>query len=349
MINSYLRPHNTPILLIPGTIIDVFRMFSTSYIPPFLPFIISQLPSYYEYYLEKSINSSKDKPLLVLAHFGNNAFYAKRISKKLKIPLFVYFYGFDVTVLLKKCPKYYTYIERDIEAGFVTSYYLCQRLLEYNFNRPIYLNRLGLDLTRYIFNPECASISNRRTVTVISVGRLVEVKGHEYLIAACNILIKKGYNVKTIIIGDGPRKNILSNLIKKLGLSDRVKLIGRLPHEEVLKYLYNSNIFVFPSISCRDGSTEALGYACVEAMACGLPVVASNVGGIPEYVINDQTGLLVEQRSPKQIAEAIEELINNPKKAKRLSRNARKIVEHMFDISRNISKLELTFLKYISE
>ncbi|MEM2293071.1 MAG: glycosyltransferase [Nitrososphaerota archaeon] len=155
--------------------------------------------------------------------------------------------------------------------------------------------------------------------------------------------------MKTIIIGDGPRKNILSNLIKKLGLSDRVKLIGRLPHEEVLKYLYNSNIFVFPSISCRDGSTEALGYACVEAMACGLPVVASNVGGIPEYVINDQTGLLVEQRSPKQIAEAIEELINNPKKAKRLSRNARKIVEHMFDISRNISKLELTFLKYISE
>ncbi|MEM3539332.1 MAG: glycosyltransferase family 4 protein [Nitrososphaerales archaeon] len=346
--NIKLKPANTLLFRIPRSPIDITRAIVPLYFPSY-NILVSIFPSHYELYVKELFNECLDKHTeLILSHFGNNAPYAVRLAKSLKIPLFVYFYGFDVTVILKKCPKYYKYLEKDVEAAFVTSKYLYSRLIECGFARPIYLCRLGLNLSEYKFNPERISLNKGNPVVIVSVGRLVEIKGHEYLIAAAEILVKKGYNVKVIIIGDGPRKNILYNLIKKLGLVDTVRLTGMLPHEKVTEYLHKSNVFVFPSVLCRDGSTETLGYACVEAMACGLPVVASNVGGIPEYVINNQTGLLVEQRSPRQIAEAIEELINNPKKAKKLAENARKLVEEMFDISKNVRELELTLMKYIS-
>jgi len=83
-------------------------------------------------------------------------------------------------------------------------------------------------------------------------------------------------------------------------------------------------------------------------MAAGLPVVASNVGGIPEYIIHNETGLLVQQRSSKQIAETIEDLINNPTKARYISRKARRLVESEFDIRKNVERLELEYLKYLS-
>ena len=225
---------------------------------------------------------------MILTHFGNNAPYAIRLSKKLKIAMLIYFYGIDVMVLLRKCPKYYKYIENDVEAAFVTSNYLRNILIEHDFVPAIHLCRLGVDLKQYKFNTGYSISDSRKAVKILSIGRLVEFKGHEYLIAAHKILLEKGYNVETTIIGDGPRRKFLSLLIEKLSVGDTIRLTGSLSFDDVLKHLYNSNIFVFPSVLCNDGSTDALGYACVEAMACGLPVVASNVGGIPEYVINNQ-------------------------------------------------------------
>lgn len=350
-INLELKPSNTLLFKVPRSPLDMTR----SVVPLFLPYyntIFSNMPSLYEFYIKKLSKEELWNNIgLILTHFGNNVPYSNRLAKSLKKPLLVFFYGTDVTVLLKKSPNYYKYFEEEIEAGFALSNYLRNILLENEFSRTIYLNRLGINLKQYSFNPHGTFIENERSkkvIKIVSIGRLVEFKGHEYLIGAHNLLIKKGYNVRTTIIGTGPRYNLLYNLIRRLNLLETVRLVGALPSEKIIEYLNDSDFFVFPSVLCEDGSTETLGYACVEAMAVGLPVIASNVGGIPEYVIDGQTGLLVEQRSPRQIAEAVEELINNPRKARKLVENARKLVENMFDISKNMDKMESILMKYIT-
>jgi len=305
--------------------------------------MLAEIPSLYEFYAKNSLLGEVD---VIQTHFGNNLFYSLRLKKRLRKPLFAFFYGRDVFVLLKKFPKIYKYCEEYLEKAFVTSEFLKHKLKEHEISIPIRVNRLGINFAEWPYKDYAPPDVNDQ-IKIINIGRLVEMKGHEYLIGAIKILKGRGYKVRTIIIGDGPRKRILEYLIKKLDLSKEVKLTGILQAEAVRRYIYSSDFFVFPSVVARDGNLDALGYACVEAMATGLPVVASNVGGIPEYVIHNETGLLVQPRSSRQIAEAIEDLINNPRKARGISRKARQLVELEFDIKKNIEKLELEYSKYL--
>jgi colanic acid/amylovoran biosynthesis glycosyltransferase len=297
----------------------------------------------YEFYTKNTILGKID---IIQTHFGNNIFYGVRLRKKLKAPLFAFFYGMDVSVLTKRYPKIYKYCKEYVEKAFTTSKFLRDKLREREIGIPIQVNRLGINISEWPHRSYTAP-ERKEKIKIVNVGRLVEFKGHEYLIAAHKLLKNRGYKVETIIIGDGPRRKLLEYLILKLGLLNEVKLTGAISNEEVKTHLCSANFFVFPSVVCKNGKTEELGYACIEAMATGLPVVASSVGGIPEYIINNETGLLVEQRNPRQIAEAIEELINNPRKARQLSNRARQLVESEFDIKENMKKIELEYSKHI--
>jgi len=305
--------------------------------------MLTKIPSFYELYVKDSLWKKID---VIQTHFGHNIFYSIRLKRRLKIPMFAFFYGYDVLVLARRYPRIYKYCNEYLEKAFVTSEFLKHRLKGCEVDIPIQVNRLGVEISEWPYKDYNPPNINE-WVRIVNVGRLVEVKGQEYLIGAVKILKSRGYKIKAIIIGDGPRKRILEYLIKKLSLHEEVKLFGPLRIEEIKNYLYSSDFFVFPSVICRNGHVETLGYACVEAMAAGLPVVASNVGGIPEYVIHNETGLLVQPRSSRQIAEAIEDLINNPSKARRISRKARQLVESEFDIKKNIEKLELEYSKYL--
>lgn len=347
-INPELRPPDTPIIVLPRSPIDMTRSFVPMYFPIYSLFS-STIPSLFEHFahelLQKSLRKNQG---LILTHFGHHVPYAVRLAKVLKTPLLIYFYGYDATVILTKSPNYYKPFASRVDAAFALSEYL-RRRLEGKFEVPVYVNGLGIDPQQYIYrDPKIIdSLDDKKPIKLITVGRLIEFKGHEYLIYAHKILKQKKYNIETIIIGMGPRYKLLSALVRRLNLDSVVKFQGELPHEKVISHLNSADIFVFPSVLARDGSTETLGYACVEAMASGLPVVASNVGGLPEYVKNNETGLLVDQRSPKQIAEAVEELISNPKKAARLARNARKLVEEQFNIHKNMIKMESILAKYL--
>jgi colanic acid/amylovoran biosynthesis glycosyltransferase len=342
LINKELTPKNARVYLIPRSPIDKLR-FASSLVSQRLSNALTRIPSLYEFYTKNIFSEKVDA---IQTHFGNNLFYSIRLKRSLKKPLFTFFYGMDVAVLTKRYPRIYRYCSEYLEEAFVTSEFLRHKLKEHEVGVPIKVNRLGIDFSEWSYSDYVPPDTNEQ-IRIINIGRLVEMKGHEYLIGAIKILKDRGYKIGAIIIGDGPRKGILKYIIRKLGLSREVKLTGILQAEEVRKYLYSGNFFVFPSVVARDGNVDALGYACVEAMAAGLPVIASNVGGIPEYIIHNETGLLVQQRSSKQIAEAIEDLINNPRKARYISRKARRLVESEFDIRKNIEKLELEYLKYL--
>jgi len=140
-------------------------------------------------------------------------------------------------------------------------------------------------------------------ITAIYVGGLVESKGMGDLATACESLLKKYENFRLVCVGDGPAREVLVRLSERIGRGGAVHLAGRVRPEEIPLFLQGADFMVLPSHS------EGMPQAVVEAMNCGLPVVATNVGGVPEAVVDGQTGLLVEAREASQLRDAMERMI----------------------------------------
>ena len=140
---------------------------------------------------------------------------------------------------------------------------------------------------------------------LVFLGRLVEGKGCLDLLHAIGLLRSDIPDVRALIIGDGQDRNTLEELSNHLGLSQNVYFIGWVQPSEVHNYLMAADIFVGPSKTGKDGSVEAQGLTFLEAMVARTPVVASRVGGIVDSVIDGETGILVDEGSPDQIAAAV--------------------------------------------
>ena len=146
------------------------------------------------------------------------------------------------------------------------------------------------------------------------VGALVDHKGHRFLIRAAAQVVREVPDARFVILGEGERRDELTREIRDLGLERHVLLPGFRP--DVLSLLKTFDVFVMPSI------TEGLGTSLLDAMACARPIVASRVGGIPEVVVDGETGLLVPPRDPDSLAEAIVKLLED-RAARRAPRGRR--------------------------
>jgi glycosyltransferase involved in cell wall biosynthesis len=166
---------------------------------------------------------------------------------------------------------------------------------------------------------------------VLSVGRLVERKGFRYLIRAMRHLQSSSPSVKLLIVGSGPMETHLKSLTTKMKLEDRVTFAGEVTEKELLTCYSRADIFVLPSIVDSKGDTEGLGVVLLEAMATGKPVVATNVGGVPEAVAHKETGLLIQQRNSIALKRAIQTILSNPTLSNALGTNGRKWVRRNFD------------------
>ena len=159
---------------------------------------------------------------------------------------------------------------------------------------------------------------------VLFVGRLVERKGVEYLIKAIPKI--KATQVHVIIAGGGWLMNDLKELVTSLGLDNKVSFIGP-PTNEDLGHLHDiSDVFVVPSIVDSMGETEGLGLVIPEAMESGLPVIATEVGGIVDVVKNNENGILINQKDSDAIAEAVDKILSNKDFADKLIQNSKKTV-----------------------
>jgi glycosyltransferase involved in cell wall biosynthesis len=171
-----------------------------------------------------------------------------------------------------------------------------------------------------------------------TVCRLLPQKGVEYLIRA---LGKIEDDFKAIVIGRGPEFGKMKSLAKKLGVQKRIKIVTEFISDEKLRGYYSaSDFFILPSL------WEPFGIVLIEAMACGNPVIATKVGGIPE-VVTPECGVLVEPRNPEQITKSIETLINDENLRKKLGANARKRVEKTFDFDIIAKKVEKSYKSYL--
>jgi glycosyltransferase involved in cell wall biosynthesis len=161
-----------------------------------------------------------------------------------------------------------------------------------------------VDLSRFTPPPPRPSDGVLR---LLSVGRLVEKKGHCYLIEACQLLRAQGVDFECRIVGDGPLRSELGSLIAHYGLEERVHLLGALPHSGVMSLLAWCDVFALPCIIAEDGDRDGMPVVLAEAMAMEVPVVSSDIVGIGELVRSD-TGRLVPPRDPVALAEALQAL-----------------------------------------
>ena len=156
---------------------------------------------------------------------------------------------------------------------------------------------------------------------VLSVGALIERKGHEVLIRAFSRVARVDRNARCIIVGDGPRLRRLRRLVSRLGLESAVQIRGHLPHHEVLRMMSWCDVFALPSWD------EASGTVYSEAMAQGRPIIACQGEGITEVVRDGVHGLLVPPRNEAALATAMSDLLGQPELASRMGQSGRELAE----------------------
>jgi glycosyltransferase involved in cell wall biosynthesis len=174
---------------------------------------------------------------------------------------------------------------------------------------------------------------------IIAVGRLISKKGFSDLIRACAMLAKRGKSFRCEIIGEGQLENELRGQIDKLGLQNNVVLTGAKPQPELRRRLATANVFVLPSVIDRDGGMDNLPTVIMEAMATGLPIASTKVGGIPEMLIENETGFLVQAGDAAAMAAAIEKVISDSALAARLGNSGYARARTLFSIENNVREL----------
>ncbi len=158
---------------------------------------------------------------------------------------------------------------------------------------------------------------------ILFVGRLAEKKGVKYLIRAFDKISGKHQGTKLIIVGEGDELGRLIAEAKKSRFKDSISFEGAKDHDKLKEYFQKAGVFVMPSIIDSEGDTEGLGVAALEAMASGVPVVTSNVGGIPDVIKDGINGLLTAPEDPNSIANAVVRLLDDKKMRDNLSEKGR--------------------------
>jgi glycosyltransferase involved in cell wall biosynthesis len=174
---------------------------------------------------------------------------------------------------------------------------------------------------------------------ILAIGALEDYKGHRYLVEACSRLRAKNTEFRCQIVGEGPQRGQIEQLIKLLRLEESVALLGRRTSRDVKRLLSEVDVVAHPSVITNRGKTEGIPVAIMEAMASGVPVVATDVSGVTELVIDHVTGLVVPPESPEQLCEALEKLAASPGRARRLARAGQAKVAREFHLDSTVSQL----------
>ena len=192
----------------------------------------------------------------------------------------------------------------------------------------------GLEIAKYGYRPPRQEIRY-----LLCVARLSLEKGLTFLVHALRILRNKGYDVELRLAGDGPTKKDLKSLVDGFGLGGKVHFLGYLGEDEVIRELQQADLFVLPSF------VEGLPVSAMEAMAVGLPVIATNIAGTSELIEDGKTGVLVRPSDPEVLADAVVRMMGDYPFRLRAAELARKKVVEEFDICKETAKLNTCLLQ----
>lgn len=243
------------------------------------------------------------------------------------------FRGFDATRSLPANPSEYRALFERGALFLPVAQTLARRLTQAGCDAgKVRVHRSGLALQRFAFEPNRAASTG--STRILSVGRLVAKKGFQYGVEAVGRLVASDRRVRYVIVGDGPMRAELQELVQALGLSDHVTFEGWKSHDDVLMQMRGAHALLVPSMTAGDGDEEGIPNVAKEAMALGLPVIATRHGGIPELIEDGVSGVLVPERDSAALAERLIEIIDHPERWARMREAARRRIEAEYDIER---------------
>lgn len=308
-----------------------------------LSFLLTHAPEVFEFNLFKKLS-------LIHAHFGTDGVYAMAIAEKIKIPFVVTFHGYDISIHRTKVWRtgkllYYQLLWHEEElkqkasAFIAVSHFIRSKMLEKGYpENKIIQHYIGVDTIK--FSPSHKQAEQRY---ILCVGRHTEKKGIDTLLRAFARIARKHPDVLLLQVGTGSMSADLNTLAKILGISDRVRFLGAQPHETVLNLMRGAEIFALPSQTAKNGDSEALGIVFNEASACGIPIVSTWHGGIPEAVLNGETGFLVPEKDDAALADKLDILLGDRALGEKLGQRGREFVCDVFDIRKQTLKLEAIY------
>ena len=277
------------------------------------------------------------------AHFANHpAAAAYMISRMSGIPYSFTGHGADLQVdqhMLREkvgAAKQIVAISHD-NKRFI------ERVCGQDFGDRISVIHCGVD-TRVFDGERTLRQEADQTLQIVCVGTLYEVKGHAYLIEACRILAEDQIAFSCQLIGDGPLRDDLEKQVLQAGLAAKIIFLGRQTRTQIANHLKDADVLVAASVAASDGRREGIPVVLMEAMASGLPVVASELSGIPELITDQQSGWLIPQRDADALADALQTLGRDPDLRSRLGQAGREKVLRDFDLNKNAERLLSLFL-----
>ncbi len=205
----------------------------------------------------------------------------------------------------------------------------------------------GIDPSWYGRNGQVFDVSSDR-FEILNISSLQRYKGQIYLLEACAALKGWGIPFRLRIIGEGEEHPRLERFIAANGLRDEVLLLGGMPQERVALLLETAHCYVQPSVITPDGKMEGIPVALMEAFASGLPVVATDLSGIPELVRPRETGILVPPEDAGALADAVQRVYRNWEDAKQMAIAGKQLVLEEFDLNKNVEQLALQFQQAIN-
>ncbi len=199
----------------------------------------------------------------------------------------------------------------------------------------------GIDTN--LFKPRPRTLTDK-SLRIVCVSRFEPVKGHAELVEACRLLQERGVDFECHLVGDGELRSAIETQITRAGLRGKVILHGSGTHKQVVEQLLNADVFVLATVVAASGKREGLPNVLKEAMACGLPVVASNISGIPELVEHEKSGFLVAPKDSDALATALQRLKADPELRLRMGQAGREKVVNDFDLHNSTLKRAKLFL-----
>jgi len=288
------------------------------------------------------------KPILLHAHFAPDGALALPLAKKWRIPLVVSFHGTDITLgewggFWQKWSwrTYKLYILRKFrllkasQAFLVPSTFLLRKAIQKGYPREK-LHRVPYGVETKFFYPTPERVEPGR---ILFVGRLIERKGLPYLLKALAPLTSEFANLRLVVIGDGPKREEYRQLAKRL-LPGRTEFLGAQPNARVREEMQRAYLFSMPSITMPSGEAETFGLVYLEAQASGTPVVAFASGGVPEVVVDGETGYLLPEGSVDGLTRSIKFLLEREDLRHKMGMAARAWVEKRYDLRKTNAILE---------
>lgn len=283
---------------------------------------------------------SSEKADLFLVHFGALGEIFIWLKKEFNIPYIVFFHGCEFNSIQRK--RYNDYKELFCHADhfLVKSKYTLNKIVELGGNPDkITILPFGINPKYYRYHSK-ETRKNATHIKILGVGRLEEFKDFELALEVIKKCIKTYPMLQYDIIGNGPSLNDLKNKIQSLGLEKVCFLRGAKNTNVVSSYMSNADIYLQPVRTDTYGETETFGNTLLEAQLHGLPVVSTNVGGVPETVIHDKTGLLAPESDSSALSEFLTRFIGNAKLRKSFGECGRENVLLNFDSNKRIIELD---------